>query len=226
MELPIFRELESAWFRVGTTESRAVPYPDSTAGYTNTTGYINTAGNGIGYAGSASGYPGGASDSEYASSGYAGEAGSRGRDSSSAGLDGDDAAMAAATSGAGRPGTHASAGGAGGRGDEVSWRTAADDGWLAAQAAAAPPEGGTTERGLPRRVPMAQLVPGGVDQTENASARRTPDAVRGLLSAYHRGVQRGRTAQGNTAEPTATGSQPARGTGPSSGHDSGKEHEA
>ena len=50
--------------------------------------------------------------------------------------------------------------------------------------------------GLPRRVPMAQLVPGGVDAAAGASDRRTPEAVRGLLSAYHRGVQRGRGAHG------------------------------
>ncbi len=78
---------------------------------------------------------------------------------------------------------------------EDAWRTAADEGWHRAMAAAAPDSAGTTRSGLPKRVPQAQLVPGGVqsggarDQT-----RRTPDEVRGLLSAYHRGVQRGRTA--------------------------------
>ncbi len=78
---------------------------------------------------------------------------------------------------------------------EDAWRTAADEGWHRALAAAAPDSAGTTRSGLPKRVPQAQLVPGGVqsggarDQT-----RRTPDEVRGLLSAYHRGVQRGRTA--------------------------------
>ena len=60
--------------------------------------------------------------------------------------------------------------------------------------AAEPIDAGTTKSGLPKRVPQAQLVPGGVQKggsrTQN---RRTPDEVRGLLSAYHRGVQRGRT---------------------------------
>ena len=46
--------------------------------------------------------------------------------------------------------------------------------------------------GLPKRTPMAQLVPGGVDKGATTVQRRTPEAVRGLLSAYHRGVQRGR----------------------------------
>ncbi|OLB81846.1 MAG: hypothetical protein AUI14_01835 [Actinobacteria bacterium 13_2_20CM_2_71_6] len=76
---------------------------------------------------------------------------------------------------------------------EDGWRTSADDGWRAAAAAAAPQNGGTTRSGLPKRVPSAQLVPGAVDaRTTTARAKRTPDDVRGLLSAYHRGVQRGR----------------------------------
>jgi hypothetical protein len=81
--------------------------------------------------------------------------------------------------------------------DEVSWRTHADDGWRAAQAAMDPQDGGTTDMGLPRRVPMAQLVPGGVDTQAGVSDRRSPESVRGLLSAYTRGVQRGRDAHGD-----------------------------
>jgi hypothetical protein len=79
---------------------------------------------------------------------------------------------------------------------EVSWRTIADDGWRAAQAAMEPQDGGTTEMGLPKRVPMAQLVPGGVETASTATERRTPESVRGLLSAYTRGVQKGRGAHG------------------------------
>ncbi|MFE0591161.1 nitrate- and nitrite sensing domain-containing protein [Micromonospora echinospora] len=75
------------------------------------------------------------------------------------------------------------------------WRTAADEGWSRAVKAAEPAAAGTTRSGLPKRVPQAQLVPGGVEpKGSRASTRRTPDEVRGLLSAYHRGVQRGRTA--------------------------------
>jgi hypothetical protein len=73
------------------------------------------------------------------------------------------------------------------------WQTAADDGWRAASAAASATPADTTQAGLPRRVPMAQLVPGGVDKSAGSVQRRTPEAVRGLLSAYHRGVQRGRS---------------------------------
>ncbi|MEU4239439.1 nitrate- and nitrite sensing domain-containing protein [Actinoplanes sp. NPDC026619] len=76
---------------------------------------------------------------------------------------------------------------------EDRWKTAADDGWKLAMAAAEPVDAGTTRSGLPKRVPQAQLVPGGVQKGPSTQNRRSPDEVRGLLSAYHRGVQRGRT---------------------------------
>ncbi|RQW95112.1 ATPase, partial [Micromonospora inaquosa] len=79
--------------------------------------------------------------------------------------------------------------------DPGAWRTAADEGWSRASRAAEPAPAGTTRSGLPKRVPQAQLVPGGIEQKSGRDrSRRTPDEVRGLLSAYHRGVQRGRTA--------------------------------
>ncbi|MDT5031636.1 MAG: hypothetical protein QOC94_1807 [Actinoplanes sp.] len=83
---------------------------------------------------------------------------------------------------------------------EDHWRTAADEGWQRAMAAAAPSGVGTTRSGLPKRVPQAQLVPGGVQTATRKQSKRSPDEVRGLLSAYHRGVQRGRTASGAEAE--------------------------
>jgi signal transduction histidine kinase len=76
---------------------------------------------------------------------------------------------------------------------EDRWLTAADEGWKRAMAAAEPVDAGTTRSGLPKRVPQAQLVPGGVQAGQGNKNRRNPDEVRGLLSAYHRGVQRGRT---------------------------------
>jgi len=93
-----------------------------------------------------------------------------------------------------------------GRGPEQSWHTNADEGWIAAAAAAEPADGGTTAGGLPRRVPLAQLVPGSVERATAGSNRRSPDAVRGLLSAYHRGVQRGRqqSADDVNAAPEST----------------------
>ncbi len=81
------------------------------------------------------------------------------------------------------------------RPESDGWSSSADDGWRAAQAAAQPPIAGTTRSGLPKRVPAAALVPGAVDARATAAhAKRTPDEVRGLLSAYHRGVQRGRSS--------------------------------
>jgi signal transduction histidine kinase len=86
-----------------------------------------------------------------------------------------------------------------------AWRTSADEGWARANRAAAPTAGGTTRSGLPKRVPQAQLVPGGVQsRTAREKTRRTPDDVRGLLSAYHRGVQRGRSASGEQSGTTST----------------------
>ncbi len=94
------------------------------------------------------------------------------------------------------------------RGAEDRWRTAADDGWQLARAAADPKADGTTRSGLPKRIPQAQLVPGGVETTPRAQHRRSPDEVRGLLSAYHRGVQRGRTD--GVAETAAAATQPSK----------------
>ncbi|MEO3775962.1 nitrate- and nitrite sensing domain-containing protein [Micromonospora sp. B11E3] len=81
--------------------------------------------------------------------------------------------------------------------DPDAWRTAADEGWSRASRAAEPDVGGTTRSGLPKRVPQAQLVPGGIETKSSQRTRRSPDEVRGLLSAYHRGVQRGRSAGGD-----------------------------
>jgi hypothetical protein len=101
------------------------------------------------------------------------------------------------------------------------WQTAADDGWRAASALADMSVDETTNAGLPKRTPMAQLVPGGVDKGTNSVQRRTPEGVRGLLSAYHRGVQRGRAQpkdeSSTSTQPTPAGQQSAQ---------AGKEHEA
>src|SRR5690606_30122564 len=82
----------------------------------------------------------------------------------------------------------------------AEWRTAADSGWRAAAAAAQPRTAGSTRSGLPKRVPQAQLVPGSVEPTPTThttpNQRRSPEEVRGLLAAYHRGVQRGRESGG------------------------------
>lgn len=97
------------------------------------------------------------------------------------------------------------------------WRTAADEGWQAAAALEREQEFGLTEQGLPKRVPMSQLVPGGVERSQTTTQRRSPEAVRGLLSAYHRGVQRGRTqhtglaSDPRTPQPTTAGQHNSQG---------------
>jgi hypothetical protein len=187
MELPIFRELESAWFQ---TTRRRPPATEAGAAYTMTSG-----------AGNSNGSEGATIDSPY------GEP----PQPSTSRLD---AEMPVSGGPASAEWSTAS--------PSVTWQTAADEGWQAAAALAEEQEFATTETGLPRRVPMSQLVPGGVAKSTSTVHRRTPEAVRGLLSAYHRGVQRGRgqqqrTTDPKTPEPSSAGPQNTQG---------GKEQEA
>jgi signal transduction histidine kinase len=100
-----------------------------------------------------------------------------------------------------------------GRFDQPSggWSSPADDGWRAAQAVHAPAAEGTTQSGLPKRVPKANLVPGtaGVPAATGTPARPAPsrsasDAA-GRYASYQRGIQQGRAA--------ATGGNPDSGEG-------------
>ena len=45
------------------------------------------------------------------------------------------------------------------------------------------------------------------DHARGSDGRRTPEGVRGLLSAYHRGVQRGRTKEQSTNPEGTPGGQ-------------------
>ncbi|WP_329104510.1 sensor histidine kinase [Micromonospora sp. NBC_01699] len=207
MELPIFRELESAWFRTR-REVNDETADDATAGNgqyvtadaarsTTQNGSVNTPTSPAMAAPAVSAGLGrgmGPAETTTAPVGYG--------------------------NGASRP-AGSSVGG---------WQTAADDGWRAASAATDVPVAETTQKGLPKRVPMAQLVPGGVEKPSVSVQRRTPEAVRGLLSAYHRGVQRGRTnpSEDPSTNPEGTpgGQQsPQAGLGPAAGSGQ-KEHEA
>ncbi|MFE3196654.1 nitrate- and nitrite sensing domain-containing protein [Embleya sp. NPDC055664] len=115
------------------------------------------------------------------------------------------------------------------QGPQSGWYSAGDDGWRAAEAAREPSSGGTTGAGLPRRVPRANLVPGGVEQSGGAQApghtgagsaaagsrrepgrptapsgpglSRSPDEVRGRLTNFRRGIQQGRTAGAGGSAP-------------------------
>jgi hypothetical protein len=81
-----------------------------------------------------------------------------------------------------------------------AWRTAADDGWSRVDNAFADTVvDETTSAGLPKRRPMERLVPGSVEESQEtvSAQKRNPEGIRGLLSAYHRGVQRGRGNDGN-----------------------------
>ncbi|HEX2145590.1 MAG TPA: nitrate- and nitrite sensing domain-containing protein [Glycomyces sp.] len=80
-----------------------------------------------------------------------------------------------------------------------AWRTAADDGWSRVDNAFADTVDETTSVGLPKRRPMERLVPGAVEESQEtvSAQKRNPEGIRGLLSAYHRGVQRGRGNDGN-----------------------------
>ncbi|XVV04348.1 nitrate- and nitrite sensing domain-containing protein [Actinosynnema sp. CA-248983] len=88
---------------------------------------------------------------------------------------------------------------------ESVWQSPADEGWQAAQALLSKAPETTTQAGLPKRVPKAQLVPGSAAPRTNQSAERQPqqrpplpprsaDAIRGRMSSLQQGVRRGRHA--------------------------------
>jgi hypothetical protein len=78
----------------------------------------------------------------------------------------------------------------------VGWTSPADAGWEAAEVASAPVSGGTTTAGLPKRVPKANLVPGGVGGTAPAppAPARSASQTRERLASFQRGVREGRAA--------------------------------
>jgi signal transduction histidine kinase len=76
------------------------------------------------------------------------------------------------------------------------WTSPADAGWEAAEMAHAPVSGGTTIAGLPKRVPRANLVPGGVTTTAAAPSvpSRSASQTRERLASFQRGVRDARAA--------------------------------
>ncbi|WP_433370698.1 nitrate- and nitrite sensing domain-containing protein [Actinoplanes sp. CA-142083] len=186
MELPIFRELESAWFTTARPADSKQPAGEEAV--------------------TAQRIPTGEPTRTVGVPQQAGSPESRDHDPAPVGV--------------GAANGYGSSNGSATNGGVVSnpWHTAADEGWQAARAAAEHSIDSTTTAGLPKRTPMAQLVPGGVDRGEKSVQKRTPEGVRGLLSAYHRGVQRGRTKEQSTnPEETPGGQQSSQ---------AGKEHEA
>ncbi|SDY02178.1 Signal transduction histidine kinase [Micromonospora pattaloongensis] len=201
MELPIFRELESAWFRTRkptAEESRSAASPAAKSAVAAATEQLGT----IDPARSAGATKPAAGASAPARDG----AGSEGSPAEAATITAEPTPTPVPVRRDAPP--------------RAGWQTAADDGWRAATAAAQTEVEEKTQAGLPKRVPMAQLVPGGVEKATTSVQRRTPESVRGLLSAYHRGVKRGRTQpkDDNSTMPEATpdGQQSSQ---------AGKEHE-
>jgi signal transduction histidine kinase len=88
----------------------------------------------------------------------------------------------------------------------AAWTSPSDEGWRAAQAVASPEAGETTQAGLPRRVPRANLVPGSVgsggggQETEAEAPARSPDAARSRMASFQRGVREGRAVAPQTTE--------------------------
>jgi hypothetical protein len=77
------------------------------------------------------------------------------------------------------------------------WTSPADAGWEAAEVAHAPVSGGTTAVGLPKRVPKANLVPGGVSGGAAPAApapARSAAQTRERLANFQRGIRDARAA--------------------------------
>ncbi|MEU5913146.1 nitrate- and nitrite sensing domain-containing protein [Micromonospora sp. NPDC047527] len=205
MELPIFRELESAWFRTrrpGPEEAAAAAKPAANGGdATQQLATVEATGRTVHKT-----PPGTTGNTPMAETPTTGGAP---RDNGST------------ANGGARPSLAESLPNRRPQPQTNGWQTAADDGWRAASAAAsAAPVNETTTTGLPKRKPMAQLVPGAVEKPATSVQRRSPEAVRGLLSAYHRGVQRGRNTSDTPTSPEATpgGQQSSQsGSGPAAG---------
>jgi hypothetical protein len=90
-----------------------------------------------------------------------------------------------------------------------TWTSPADEGWRAAQVVASPAAGDTTQAGLPRRVPRANLVPGSVGGSGGSSSHeaeveapaRSADAARSRMASFQRGVREGRAVAPENEEP-------------------------
>ena len=92
---------------------------------------------------------------------------------------------------------------------QSTWTSPADEGWRAAQVVASPAAGETTQAGLPKRVPRANLVPGSVggsggpssNEAEVEAPARSADAARSRMASFQRGVREGRAAAPQDEEP-------------------------
>jgi signal transduction histidine kinase len=105
----------------------------------------------------------------------------------------------------------------GGLAPEVStgaWSSPVDEGWAAAEVAVSPVSGGVTTAGLPKRVPKANLVPGGVSEPSPAAPApaRSAAQTRDRLASFQRGVREGReAAAGHSGQPGGEEGSPVDG---------------
>ena len=78
--------------------------------------------------------------------------------------------------------------------DDAGWSSPADAGWQAAEVARAPVFADTTEAGLPKRVPKANLVPGGAGPAAPAPPvpGRSASQTRQRLSSFQQGIRKAR----------------------------------
>jgi Histidine kinase-, DNA gyrase B-, and HSP90-like ATPase len=88
-----------------------------------------------------------------------------------------------------------------------SWTSAADEGWRAAEAVSKPASGGVTLSGLPKRVPKANLVPGTVSASSQATPppARSASMTRDRFAAFQRGVREARAAATNDEDGSGEG---------------------
>ncbi|WP_246147802.1 sensor histidine kinase [Nonomuraea turkmeniaca] len=78
---------------------------------------------------------------------------------------------------------------------DPAWSSPADQAWQAAGATAEPVQGGTTNSGLPKRTPRANLVPGTANPKPPPAPAPplSPDHLRDRLASYQQGVRKGRS---------------------------------
>jgi signal transduction histidine kinase len=74
----------------------------------------------------------------------------------------------------------------------VDWYSPADEGWQAAEVAQAPVSSGTTRAGLPKRVPKANLVPGGVGASTAPASPRSAAQTRERMASFQQGIRNAR----------------------------------
>ncbi|HEX4814132.1 MAG TPA: nitrate- and nitrite sensing domain-containing protein [Nonomuraea sp.] len=81
------------------------------------------------------------------------------------------------------------------RREPPAWSSPVDQAWKAAGAAAEPVQGGTTNSGLPKRTPRANLVPGTANPKPPPvpAPPLSPDRLRSRLASYQQGVRKGRS---------------------------------